>query len=196
MNKPPKPQFFGTQAAWRAWLEKNHAKVDEKWVGFHKVASGKKSITHRQALDEALCFGWIDGRVNGGELSYAIRFSRRRRGSNWSDINIKRIGELKAEGKLAPAGLAAFEARDPDRPKLYSFENRHVTLAPAYVARFQKDKTAWENFSAMPLSYRHPATWWVMGAKQEATRERRLAMLIEDSREGRRVKPLRPTEKK
>jgi uncharacterized protein YdeI (YjbR/CyaY-like superfamily) len=191
-----KPQFFRSQEAWRAWLEKNHAKVDEKWVGFHKVASGKKGITHAQALDEALCFGWIDGRAAGGDTSYAIRFSRRRKGSNWSDINIKRIAELKAAGKVAPAGLAAFAARDPNQPKLYSSENRHVKLAPAFVRKFRADEVAWKNFSAMPLSYRHPATFWVMSAKQEATRERRLAMLITDSRAGRRVKPLRPPEKK
>jgi uncharacterized protein YdeI (YjbR/CyaY-like superfamily) len=188
----PKPRFFKTQAEWRAWLERNHDKVDSLIVGFHKVASGKPSITHRQALDEALCFGWIDGRAGGGKTTWTIRFSRRRPTSIWSDINIKRVGELTELGLMHPAGLAAFENRDPKRQKRYSNENRNTPLDPEYVKRFRANKKAWAWFEGRPPSYRRPAIWWVMSAVKEETRERRLATLIADSDAGRTIKPLTP----
>jgi uncharacterized protein YdeI (YjbR/CyaY-like superfamily) len=185
------PRFFRSQKEWRAWLEKNHAGAAEQWVGFHKTKSDKKGITYKQAVDEALCFGWIDAVRRGGDETWAIRFTPRKKGSIWSAVNLKRIEELKAAGLVAPAGLAAYEGRDPEKQKRYSFENRDTVLAPAYEKTFRADKPAWKWFEAMPRSYRHPAVWWVMSAKQQATRDRRLAQLIADSAEGRKVKPLR-----
>lgn len=185
------PRFFRTQAEWRRWLEKNHAAAAEQWVGFHKVGAEKTGITYQQALDEALCFGWIDAVRRGGDLTWSIRFTPRRKGSIWSAVNIARIEQLKSEGRVAPPGLAVYEARDPERQKKYSFENRDLVLAPDYETRLRADKRAWAWFEAMPRSYRHPAVWWVMSAKQEATRERRLAALIADSAAGRKIKHLR-----
>src|SRR5262249_42054651 len=126
------PTFFAAPAEWRAWLAKNHATATELLVGFHKVSTGRGGMTHREALDEALAFGWIDGRGRGGAEHWTIRFSPRRRKSIWSDVNIRRVGELTALGRMHPAGIAAFEARDPARQKRYSYENRDVALAPEY----------------------------------------------------------------
>ena len=180
--------FFHDQKEWRAWLEKNHATASEQWVGFYKAGTDKKGIAYKEAVDEALCFGWIDAVRRGGHATWSIRFTPRKKGSIWSAVNIRRIEELKALGRVAPAGLAAYEGRDPEKQKKYSFENRDVVLAPEYEKRFRADKAAWAWFEAMPRSYRHPAVWWVMSAKQEATRERRLATLIADSAAGRKVK--------
>lgn len=185
------PKLFKTAAAWRRWLEKNHDKAGELIVGFHKVASGKPSVAYREALDEALCFGWIDGVRRGGETTWQIRFTPRRPKSIWSAVNIKRIEELKALGRVHPAGLAAYEARDPERQKRYSFENRDAKLSAAEEKAFRANKEAWASFSAMPPSYRHPATWWVVSARREDTRARRLATLIADSEQGVRIKPMR-----
>jgi uncharacterized protein YdeI (YjbR/CyaY-like superfamily) len=190
MGSIEEPRFFKTQADWRRWLEKHHGKATELLVGFHKTASGKGGINHKQALDEALCFGWIDGRARGGEASWSIRFTPRRRGSHWSAINIKRIEELKAAGRVHPAGLAEYENRDRTKVKRYSSENRDAKLSPAQAKQFRANKVAWANFEKMPPSYKHPAIWWVVSAKQEATRERRLATLIEDSAAGRKLKHL------
>src|SRR5262249_45190079 len=154
--------------------------------------TGRGGMTHREALDEALAFGWIDGRGRGGAEHWTIRFSPRRRKSIWSDVNIRRVGELTALGRMHPAGIAAFEARDPVRQKRYSHETRDVALAPEYEKLFRANKPAWKWFEAMPPSYRRPATWWVMSAKKEETRQRRLATLIDDSAAGRKVKPLTP----
>jgi uncharacterized protein YdeI (YjbR/CyaY-like superfamily) len=192
----PAPRFFRSQKEWRTWLEKNHATAAEQWVGFHKVGADKKGITYKQALDEALCFGWIDAVRRGGDTTWSIRFTPRKKGSIWSAVNIRRIEELKTEGRVAAAGLATFEGRDLAKQKKYSFEHRDVVLAPAYEKRFRAEKAAWKWFEAMPRSYRRPAVWWVMSAKQDATRERRLATLIADSAAGRKVKPLTPPGKK
>ncbi len=170
--------FFKDQAEWRTWLEKNHATASEQWVGFHKVDAEKKGITYAQALDEALCFGWIDGIRRGGHATWSIRFTPRKKGSIWSVVNRKRIEGLIAEGRVAPPGLAVYEGRDRTKQEEYSFENQDAVLAPDYEQRFRADKAAWAWFESMPRSYRHPAIWWVMSAKQEATRERRLATLI------------------
>ena len=183
--------FFKDQAEWRAWLERNHGEATEQWVGFHKVGAEKKGITYAQALDEALCFGWIDSVRRGGHAAWSIRFTPRRKSCIWSAVNTRRIGELIAEGRVAPPGLAAYDGRDRAKQQLYSFENRDKGLAPEYEKRFRAEKVAWGWFEAMPQSYRHPAVWWVMSAKQEATRERRLATLIADSAAGRRIKLLR-----
>ena len=190
MNSPA-PRFFRSQKEWRSWLEKNHATAADQWVGFHKAGAGKTGITYKQAVDEALCFGWIDAVRRGGDATWSIRFTPRKTGSIWSAVNIRRIEELKTLGQVAPAGLAAYEGRDPEKQKKYSFENRDTVLAPACEKRFRAEKAAWTWFEAMPRSYRHPAVWWVMSAKQEATRERRLATLIADSAAGRKVRHLR-----
>lgn len=186
-----KPRFFATQEKWRAWLDRNHGKAKELLVGFHKKTAGKPSVTYKQALDEALAYGWIDGRRGGGETSWTIRFTPRQPRSIWSAVNIKRVGELKALGKMHPSGAKVFESRDLERQNKYSFENRHVTLDPAYEKKIRANKKAWEHFQSRPLSYRHPAVWWIMSAKKEETREKRLATLIEDSAAGKKVKPLR-----
>jgi uncharacterized protein YdeI (YjbR/CyaY-like superfamily) len=185
-----RPRFFKTQADWRAWLDRNHDKANELVVGFHKVATGKPSIIHRQALDEALCFGWIDGVARGGDTSWSIRFTPRRKGSVWSDVNIARVGALTKLGLMHPAGLAAFEGRDPAKRKRYSSENRDTSLDPAYEKKFRANRKAWAHFESRPPSYRRPAIWWVMSAKKPETRQRRLAMLIADSEAGRKIAPL------
>ena len=184
-------RFFRNRQEWRAWLEENHAHAEEQWVGFHKANSDKAGITYREALDEALCFGWIDGLRRGGHAAWSIRFTPRRPDSVWSAMNMGRIEELITEGRVVAEGLAAYQGRDPERQKQYSFENRDSALAPAYEARFRALPEAWAWFEAMPRSYRHPAVWWVMSAKQEATRVRRLETLIADSAAGRKVKHLR-----
>jgi uncharacterized protein YdeI (YjbR/CyaY-like superfamily) len=188
-----KPTFFAGPADFRAWLAEHHADETELLVGFYKRASGRPSITWQESVDEALCFGWIDGvrRSIDGD-SYSIRFTPRQKRSTWSAVNIRRAGELIEEGRMAPAGKAAFEARTDDRSAIYSYEQRHnATLEPEQQQRFEADATAWKWFSDQPPSYRRTAVHWVTSAKKPETRERRLAALIEDSAAGRKVKPLR-----
>jgi uncharacterized protein YdeI (YjbR/CyaY-like superfamily) len=185
-----KPRFFPTAAAFRAWLERHHAAAPELLVAFHKVGSGKRSITYPQALDAALSFGWIDGvrrSLNG--TSYTIRFTPRKAKSTWSAVNIRRVGELTAAGLMAPAGLKAFREHDEKRSRLYAFENRPGQLDPAYAKRFRANRRAWEFFASQPPGYRRTATWWVMSAKQDDTRRRRLDILVESSAKGRRAPP-------
>jgi uncharacterized protein YdeI (YjbR/CyaY-like superfamily) len=182
-----KPRFFRSQKEFRTWLERNHASETEVWVGMHKKASGKKGISYREALDEALCFGWIDGKVKTiDEAAYKQRFSPRTKRSPWSKNNIKRFGELKKLGVVAPAGLAAFERRDR-KPAGYSFEEAERGFSGPYLKTFRADKAAWTFFQEQPPGYRKMATFWVMSAKREETRERRLAKLMEDSAAGRRL---------
>ena len=188
------PMFFATPADFRAWLQAHHTDAGELLVGFHKRASGRPSITWQESVDEALCFGWIDGvRRSLGDESYTIRFTPRRRRSIWSAVNIKRARELIEEGRMTPAGLAAFEARSDERSAIYSHEQRHAPqLEPEQERRFKADAEAWTWFQAQAPSYRRAAIHWVTSAKRPETRERRLDALVEDSRAGRRVKPLRP----
>jgi uncharacterized protein YdeI (YjbR/CyaY-like superfamily) len=185
--------FFASFEEWRAWLDENHASASEITVGFHKAKSGRAGLTYRQALDGALCYGWIDGLRRGGELSWTIRFTRRRRGSIWSAINIARVEELRHCGHMHPAGLQVFETRDITKQKRYSGENPGVTLDPAFEKKFRANRKAWADFQTRPPSYRGPAIWWVMSAKREETREKRLATLIADSEAGRKIKLLTPT---
>jgi uncharacterized protein YdeI (YjbR/CyaY-like superfamily) len=192
----PKPRFFAKPADFRKWLKANHATETELWVGYYKVASGKPSITWPESVDQALCFGWIDGiRKSIDDTAYMIRFTPRKKSSTWSAVNLKRVPQLIEEGLMEPAGLKAFTERDPRKAKLYSFEQEAVEFSPEQLKQFQKNKRAWAFFESQPISYRRPATWWVISAKQEATRERRLATLISDSAAGTRVAPLRPTRK-
>jgi uncharacterized protein YdeI (YjbR/CyaY-like superfamily) len=186
-----KPAFFKTQKDFRKWLEKNHDKLTELWVGFYKKSSGKPSIDWPQSVDEALCFGWIDGiRKSIDEKSYKIRFTPRKPRSTWSAINIKRVGELKKLGLIQPSGLKAFSYRKDDKSVLYSYENRHKGLDLVYEKKIKANKKAWEFFQTQPPWYRHTSGWWVMSAKKEETRRKRLAKLIEDSENGRRIAQL------
>jgi uncharacterized protein YdeI (YjbR/CyaY-like superfamily) len=187
------PIFFASGAEFRAWLEQHHAAETELLVGYFKRGTGRPSMTWQESVDEALCFGWIDGVRRGIDAdSYSIRFTPRQKRSTWSLANIKRVGELDAEGRMTPAGLAAFEARTGDRSGIYSHEQRHAPEFDAEQrARFEASPDAWAWFQAAAPSYRRQATHWVTSAKKPETRERRLATLIADSAAGRKVGPLR-----
>ncbi len=187
-----KPKFFSTPDKLRRWLEKNHATADELWVGMYKKGTGRPSVTWPDVVDQCLCFGWIDGiRKSIDDESYMNRITPRRRTSNWSAINIKRIDELTRAGLMHSAGIEAFRLRDPERVNRYSFEQDKLELDAEQAARFKADPKAWQFFESQPDSYRKPALWWVLSAKQQATRERRLATLIADSAAGLRIKQLR-----
>lgn len=187
------PVYFESPVAFRRWLEKHHEHASELLVGFHKTHTGRPTLTWPESVDEALCFGWIDGiRKTIDDTSYRIRFTPRKKGSNWSIVNMKRVEVLTNDGRMHPAGLAAFEARDPGKSGVYSFEQRQVaTLGAELERRFRANTDAWAFFESQPPSYRRTAIFWVVSAKQQATRERRLGALIEDSAAGRRVGPLR-----
>ncbi len=185
------PTFFATAKQWRNWLLKNHESAKEIIVGFHKKHTGTPSITWPESVDQALCFGWIDGIRRGiDEDTYCIRFTPRKPKSIWSAVNIKRIKELIEAGEVAPAGLKAFEIRDEKKANLYSFEQKEVAFTPAQKKLFKANTAAWKYFESMPLSYRRPATWWVQSAKQEATKTQRLNTLIADSEAGKKIKSL------
>jgi uncharacterized protein YdeI (YjbR/CyaY-like superfamily) len=188
------PTFFATPADFRAWLERHHESHSELIVGFHKRGSGRPSITWPEAVDQALCFGWIDGvRRRIDDASYSIRFTPRKARSTWSAVNIKRMKELVDEGLVAPAGMAAFERRADDRSAIYSYEQRKAAeLEPDQERRLRADERAFAFFEAQPPSYRRAAIHWVTTAKKPETRERRLAQLIECSAAGEPVPPLRP----
>jgi uncharacterized protein YdeI (YjbR/CyaY-like superfamily) len=185
--------FFATPAEFRAWLMEHHATDRELWVGFYKKGSGRPSMTWPEAVDEALCVGWIDGRRKRIDAErYRIRFTPRRPHSIWSAVNIARVTELAAEGRMQPTGLAAFTQRSEDRSGIYSHEQRkEMTLSAADEERFRANPAAWAFFQAQPPSYRHSALHWVLSAKQEATRQRRFTTLIDDSANGLRIAPLR-----
>lgn len=187
-----KPRFFATPGKWRGWLAKHHGTATELWVGFHKKGSGRPSITWPEAVDEALCFGWIDGvRKSLDETRYVIRFTPRRRGSVWSSVNLGRVKELTRLGLMRPAGLEAHEARDGAKSGLYSFEQRkQVTLPEKFERKLKRNREAWRFFQVQPPWYRRTAAWWIISAKKEETKERRLATLIEDCARGRTIKPL------
>jgi uncharacterized protein YdeI (YjbR/CyaY-like superfamily) len=181
------PRFFRSRAQFRAWLAKHHATAPALWVGFWKARSGKGGLTYDEAVEESLCFGWIDGVVNGVDAdSYKHRFTPRRRGSIWSAINLAKIEKLKAAGLMAPAGLAAFESRDPKRANLYAFENPQA-LPAEYERRLRARKKAWSHFEAQPPGYRRLMGHWIASAKREETREKRFAQLLAACLEGRRV---------
>jgi len=182
-----KPKFFASQAKWREWLEKNHATAAELWVGFHKVHTKKPSITWPQSVDEALCFGWIDGLRQGlGDDAYMIRFTPRRPGSVWSAVNLRRVGELTKAGLMREAGLAAFGRRDPARAG-YTYQAQDTPFDDAALKIFRRERAAWKFFNAQPPGYRRVVTHWVMSAKREETRAKRLAQLIADSARGERL---------
>ena len=181
--------YFKTSSEFRAWLVKHHATATELGVVLHRKASGEPSMTWSEAVDQALCFGWIDSiarRVD--DTARVQRFTPRKPKSNWSAVNIKKVGELSARGLMKPAGLAAFARRTEARSSIYSYENRHLAaLDPEREQRFRAARAAWEFFSKQPPSYRQLSIYRVMNAKREETREKRLALLIEASARGRRL---------
>ena len=184
----PKPTFFSTETDLRACLEISHETAPELLVGFWKKGSGKPSIDWPQARDQALCFGWIDGiRKSVDGISYTIRFTPRKPRSVWSAVNIKRVEELDRQGRMQPAGLKAYEVRIENKSGIYSYEQRDVELEEPYGKKFKQNREAWKFFQAQPASYRKAANWWVLSAKKEETRLKRLEKLIEDSAHGRRI---------
>jgi uncharacterized protein YdeI (YjbR/CyaY-like superfamily) len=180
-----KPIFFAKPSDFRKWLEKNHKKERELLVGFHKVASGKPSMTWSQSVDEALCFGWIDGvRKSIDKDRYQIRFTQRKPTSTWSAINIKKVEALVQQGLMQPAGLESFKKLNKSKSKIYTYENDEAKLSPHLLKRFKANKIAWRYFQSLAPSYRKSSSNWVMQAKQEVTRLKRFNQLIADSEAG------------
>jgi uncharacterized protein YdeI (YjbR/CyaY-like superfamily) len=183
------PRYFKSGAEFRRWLEKHHATDRELWVGFYNKASGKGGLTYPEAVDEALCFGWIDGvKKRVDEASYVHRFTPRTRESYWSAVNTKRFGQLLESGVVAPAGREAFERRDRKITEQYSFERKNAAFDAATLRVLKANKPAWAFFTAQPPGYQKQLIFWVMSAKQEETRLRRLATLAERSAKGERVR--------
>ena len=183
-----KIKFFKSPGDFRKWLEKHHASTQELLVGYYKKSSGRPSMTWPESVDEALCFGWIDGiRRSVDDVSYTIRFTPRRPGSIWSSININRAEELSKNGLMQPAGLKAYQARKEYKSGIYSYEQRSVELPAPYDEKLRQNKAAWDFFYAQTASYRKVAFWFVVSAKKEETRLKRLERLIEESAQGRRL---------
>ena len=191
--KEPEPIYFPSPAAFREWLAEHHERETEVWVGFWKKATGEPSLTWSEAVDEALCFGWIDGLLRRvDDRRHIQRFTPRKPKSNWSKTNLAKVEALRAEGRMRPAGEAAYARRLDERTGVYSFEQPdEPAFDAAQRARFEAEPAAWAWFSGQSASYRRQATWWVVSAKKPETRERRLATLIADSATGERIKPLR-----
>lgn len=182
-----KTAYFKTAAEFRRWLAAHHASEPELIVGFYRKASGKPSVSYKEAVDEALCYGWIDGiKKRVDEQRYTHRFTPRKKDSIWSSVNAARVKALIALKRMAKPGLEAWERRDPKKTGIYSFENRPKTFEPALERTFRKNSAAWTFFCAQPPGYRRLATFYVMSAKQPETRERRLAVLVQKSGEGKR----------
>ncbi|HEX8617019.1 MAG TPA: YdeI/OmpD-associated family protein [Thermoanaerobaculia bacterium] len=184
-----KVQFFASQQAFREWLEQNHSRVTELFVGFYKKDSGRGGLTYKEAVDESLCFGWIDGVVKKiDDVSYMHRFTPRKKKSYWSAVNTKRFAELQKLGLIAPPGQAAFDARDTSETQRYAFErDTPAELSPELEKKFRANEKAWAFFQAQTPSYRRTVTFQVMNAKQEETRVRRLEKLIADCAAGKRT---------
>jgi uncharacterized protein YdeI (YjbR/CyaY-like superfamily) len=181
-------RYFKTSAEFRRWLAAHHDTERELLVGFYKKASGQTGISYKEAVDEALCFGWIDGlRRSLDAGTWSIRFSPRKPDSIWSQVNLRHVARLEREGRMTAAGRAVHAARDPKKTWRYTFEMRRHALAPEYVKRLAADKEAHAHFAASPPFYQRHIAHWIMSAKQEATRERRFAQLLAASRQGRRV---------
>ena len=183
------PRFFKTQAAFRTWLEIHHAAERELWVGFYKKASGRTGLAYLEAVDAALCFGWIDGiKKRVDEVSFMHRFTPRTKTSSWSLANTKRVAVLTKLGVVAPPGLKAFRERDRKRSGIYLYEQRERPLDSASTRRFKARPDAWTFFLAQPPGYRRLATMWIMTAKREETRVKRLDAIIDASAEGKRIR--------
>jgi len=183
------PKFFKTTASFRKWLAANHDKSKELWVGYYKKETGKPSITWPESVDEALCFGWIDGiRKKFDDESYVIRFTPRKPESIWSAVNIRNVERLSKEKRMTEAGLKAYALRKEFRSGIYSYEQRPAELVEPYASQFKKNKVAWKFFEAQPPYYRKMMTWFILSAKTEETRQKRLARLIEGSAKGQRLR--------
>jgi uncharacterized protein YdeI (YjbR/CyaY-like superfamily) len=190
-TRVPAPKAFRSPAAFRAWLEKNHATASELEVRLFKVHAARRGITYAQALDEALCFGWIDGVVHRFDAdSFRQRFTPRKPRSTWSRRNVLHVERLKKAGRMAPAGLAAYEGRDAHRTGVYSFEQARPALTAAYVNAIRANKAAWAFFQGQAPGFRRLMAHWIMSAKKEETRARRLGLLIECSARGRKIPAL------
>ena len=183
--------FFDSAADLHAWLARDGGSAPQAWIGFHKKGSGRTGVSYAGAVDEALCFGWIDGQLAslGGD-SYSIRFTPRRARSIWSTANVKRVGELTQAGRMLPAGLAAFKARKPELTGVYLSDMDPDALPADLLDAFRANGPAWAFWSQQPPSYRRQMTWWVVSAKRDDTRQRRLAALIDEHAAGRRIDPL------
>jgi uncharacterized protein YdeI (YjbR/CyaY-like superfamily) len=194
-----KPRFFATPSQFRTWLQQHSAQTQELWVGFYKRSSGKRSITWPEAVDQALCFGWIDGiRRSLDATSYVIRFTPRKPRSTWSAVNLTRAKQLATQGLMSPAGRTAFEKRSDEKSAIYSYEQRKsAQLEDTQEQKFRLNQRAWNFFQSQPPWYRRTAAWWVISAKKGETRAKRLALLIEYSEQEKRIPPLlRPASKK
>jgi uncharacterized protein YdeI (YjbR/CyaY-like superfamily) len=189
--KPENIRFFKSAAEFRKWLEANHDKAAAQWIGFWKKGAGKSGMTYDEAVLESLCFGWIDGQTNRvDDLAVTTRFSPRSARSNWSQLNIARVEELKAAGRMHPAGVAAYEKRREPEPGVYTYETRPADLPDDLSAIFRKNKAAWEFWRAQTPGYRKSMTWWVVQGKQEKTRLGRLDALIAESAKGIKIDDL------
>lgn len=193
MAQGPTPTFFRTAAAFRAWLRRNHDKKTELWIGYFKKASGKGGMVYQEALDEALCIGWIDGIVKSidGD-TYMQRWTPRKKDSHWSLVNVRRFGELDAAGRIQPAGRAAYLRRTPDRTGKAAYEAPLATLTPQQLRKLKANRRAWAFFESSPAGYQRAAKYWITSAKQAATRERRLAQLIDCNANGKRLPQFTP----
>jgi uncharacterized protein YdeI (YjbR/CyaY-like superfamily) len=183
------PTFFTSAAHFRRWLERFHNSKTELWVGYYKKNTGRRSVTWAESVDEALCFGWIDGiRKAVDEMSYVIRFTPRRKSSVWSAINIRNVQRLIKTGRMQSPGRKIFEARRAHRCEIYSYEQRPQELPEALMAAMRKNKPAWRFFRAQPPGYRRQMTWWVVSARTEPTQKKRLARLITASAQEQRLR--------
>ena len=183
-----KPIFFSSQLEFRKWLEKNHKKETELLVGYYKVGSGKPSMNWSQSVDEALCFGWIDGiRRSIDKESYCIRFTPRKLSSNWSAVNIKKVETLIKQQLMRQAGLEAFSHRKKEKSKIYSFENGAKKFTDSFESKFKLNKKAWDFFNSQPPSYQKMVIHWIMSAKQESTQLSRLEKTITESKKQKRL---------
>ena len=192
-----KPIFFSTPHSFRKWLSKNHEEESELWVGYYKKGSGVSSITWPESVDQALCFGWIDGiRKSIDKDRYKIRFTPRKPNSHWSDVNIKKIKELKKSGLMEPRGLDAFNKRKEKASRNASYEQKNVKLPGEYEKHFRSNHKAWEYFNKRPRSYQRVSKWWVISAKKEETQLRRLKILIDSSEKEEVIPPLKWAKKK
>lgn len=192
MTEKTAPLFFPAQSSFRKWLEKNHDKAAELLVGFYKVNSGKPSMTWSGSVDEAICFGWIDGvRKSIDHESYCIRFTPRKPGSIWSAINIQKVETLSKQGLMHASGIAAFEKRQENKSRIYSYEKEPSTWPKDFFKKFTANKKAWKFFQTMPKSYQNQCIHWIITAKQDSTKIKRLEELIRDSEAERRIKRLR-----
>lgn len=191
MKTDTQPTFFATQADFRKWLKENHSKASELIVGFYKVGSGKPSMTWSESVDQAICFGWIDGiRKSIDKDSYLIRFTPRNPKSIWSTVNIRKVETLMDQGLMQAAGIAAHNLRKENKSGIYTYENKEIRLPDDFEKAFRLNEKAWAYFQSMPFSYRKPAIYWVMSARQEATRAKRFDELLRDSEAARKIKPL------